>query len=197
VPDNIATRRRSLPAALALTALLALAPDALAVPLQVSMNDDYFAPPTAGVAQGRNVVWRNDGQDRHDTVSEQDFWASALLDTGQTYTRTFNAAGTFRYVCTEHSGMDGKIQVRPQVVASGRRFTITVSAVVAGSNFRHLVQVRRPGTSTWLTVNAGTTAHSVIYDGTAAGTYAFRAAYKRVSPLAQSNWSPARSLTVS
>ena len=195
----IAARRRSLPAMLALTAMLAFAPSASAVPFQVGMGQgDYFSPTIAIITQGRNVRWtNNDPSDVHDTVSEQNFWSSELLSYGQTFSRTFNAAGTYKYLCTEHADMTGKVQVKVKATASGRRFTVSVSALVAPGNFRHVIQRRNPGSSNWVTLNAGTTARSVSYTGPAAGTYSFRAAYKRLSPFAQSNWSPPKTLTVS
>jgi plastocyanin len=55
------------------------------------------------------VAWPfHDGSVPHD-VKGPDF-ASVIQSKG-TYVHTFNQAGTFKYVCTIHSGMDGTVVV--------------------------------------------------------------------------------------
>jgi len=38
-------------------------------------------------------------------------WGSDTLSNGQSFSKVFDAAGTFDYVCTFHPGMTGKIIV--------------------------------------------------------------------------------------
>src|SRR5689334_22784938 len=79
----------------------------------VRMSNFAFTPANLTVDVGDTVVWTNTVITGHDTVS-QGVWASALLARGQTFSFTFNNAGTFNYVCTPHIsfGMTGRITVR-------------------------------------------------------------------------------------
>ena len=116
----------------------------------------------------------------------------ATVAPGESYRFTFRAAGTFRYVCSIHNGMDGTITV-PIAVAklSGPlRFRITVASASASGSWRNEVQVRRPGAPTWVRI-ARTSGTSVTYTPTKRGTYAFRSRVTNVTTGADSAWSPA------
>jgi hypothetical protein len=109
-----------------------------------------------------------------------------------TYSRTFKQAGTFRYVCRLHQydGMTGTIVVPVTVTRSGSTFTIKVaSGSMSGTRWRNKVQVRKPGSSAWMTI-ATTTAKSTTYTASTSGTYQFRSAVRDNDTGAQSGWSP-------
>jgi len=89
----------------------------------VSMRGDHanrFAPQLVWIHAGGRVVWHNDDPDHdHDVASlsgrtpeTAPDWSTGLLQTGETYTRTFTEPGVYDYVCTPHaSHMVGRVVV--------------------------------------------------------------------------------------
>lgn len=78
---------------------------------EVSIVDFAFDPAALSVAVGDTVTWTNTGSATH-TVKWQDGEPeSDQLDSGATYERTFDSAGSFPYVCGIHSQMTGTITV--------------------------------------------------------------------------------------
>ena len=69
-------------------------------------------PATATVTKGTVVSWKNTGFFGHTSTSNTGLWNSGPVGPGKTFSRAFKKAGTFRYHCTIHSGMTGKIVVR-------------------------------------------------------------------------------------
>ncbi len=104
---------------LALLALvpLAFAPGAAAGAAgtrTVVLQDIAFKPGTVTINRGSSVSWRwDDGRVAHNvrSVGSRRFAGSALKSTG-THRVTFRKAGTYRYTCTVHPGMDGTVRVR-------------------------------------------------------------------------------------
>ncbi len=76
----------------------------------VSMIDNEFEPAANEVAAGSTVTWVHDGEEQHNVIFD-DGTESELLDSGQTYERTFDEAGDYPYVCTLHAGMEGTVTV--------------------------------------------------------------------------------------
>lgn len=80
----------------------------------VSMKDIEFDPKTATVAKGGTVTWTNDDSVGHDVTADDGSFKSGRpggLAQGDTYKFTFKKAGSFKYVCTVHPGMDGTVTV--------------------------------------------------------------------------------------
>ena len=78
----------------------------------VEAKDLKFLPPAIEVAPGTEVTWRfDDGSVPHDVKG--DGFASEIQSRG-TFSHRFTQAGEFRYKCTLHAGMDGRV-----VVAAG------------------------------------------------------------------------------
>ncbi len=82
----------------------------------VSVRNDFFDP--ADVTRGTGtVVWAwNSGGRGHNVTFEDGIGNSTTQGSG-THSRTFSAAGTFRYRCTIHSsdfnsGMVGSVEVQ-------------------------------------------------------------------------------------
>jgi plastocyanin len=73
----------------------------------VRLGDDYFRPGTERVAKGTRVVWVNRGDSRHTVTARR--W-SVVLSPGERYSRRVKRG--FRYVCTYHGAMTGRIVVR-------------------------------------------------------------------------------------
>ncbi len=97
-----------------LAGLVVTAPAADAVTVKtVSMTaSNSFLPATATVTKGTVVRWKNTGFVGHTSTSNTGLWNSGPVGPGKTYSRAFKKAGTFRYHCTIHSSMTGKIVVR-------------------------------------------------------------------------------------
>lgn len=79
---------------------------------EVTMDDAAFSPPVLTVPVGTTVTWRNEGTIAHSvTGGDLAFDDSAVLDPGQQFSQTFDAPGTYRYVCGPHPSMMGTITV--------------------------------------------------------------------------------------
>ena len=78
----------------------------------INISDNYFNPTSKTVAVGTTVTWNWTTPTTHN-VTFADGPASGNKSSG-TYTRTFNTAGTYTYVCTIHQavGMTGTITVQ-------------------------------------------------------------------------------------
>jgi len=77
----------------------------------VGAKDDSFDPATLNVQVGTTVRWTNNGKHPHTVTSNDGKWDSGDLAPGASYTVTFMTAGTYRYHCTHHKGMEGTIIV--------------------------------------------------------------------------------------
>ncbi len=73
-----------------------------------------FAPASLTVKVGATVTWTN-----KDTATHTVVWADgspgsgSLTNGGAPYSRTFDTAGTFAYVCGIHAAMKGTVVVEP------------------------------------------------------------------------------------
>jgi plastocyanin len=80
----------------------------------VTLRNIAFAPKSLSIARGTTVTfqWRDD-RTAHNVVSKgaKRFKSIGTRETGSA-SRTFTKAGTYRYVCTLHPGMSGRITVR-------------------------------------------------------------------------------------
>lgn len=79
----------------------------------VAISNMQFSPDNITVKKGTTVTWTNNDGIPH-TVTESDDQSgpsSPTLSSGQTYSFTFNTAGTFKYHCTIHPGMTGTVTV--------------------------------------------------------------------------------------
>ena len=73
-----------------------------------------FAPATLTVKAGASVTWTNEDSATHTVKWEDGSPASGSLTSGGSpYSRTFDAPGTFAYVCGIHSSMKGTVVVEP------------------------------------------------------------------------------------
>lgn len=71
-----------------------------------------FSPATRTIKKGETITWTNQDSAAH-TVSSISGTElnSGTLSNGQTYSHTFNTAGTFEYRCNFHTSMKGTIIV--------------------------------------------------------------------------------------
>ncbi len=99
--------------ALVAASVAALVPAAAAAATRtVGVRDDYFTPKTLTVARGDTVrwLWQGAGRRRHNVAN------SAFGDSGYkrrgSFSVRFARAGSYRYFCFLHEGMDGTVVVR-------------------------------------------------------------------------------------
>jgi len=90
----------------------------------VTINGSHFLPAVLDVKTGTTVTWTNEDSDAH-TVTFVELRSpcplpgscgspsSGKLGRGATYRQTFNAPGTFPYVCALHQSMTGSVVVAP------------------------------------------------------------------------------------
>jgi LPXTG-motif cell wall-anchored protein len=77
----------------------------------VSIVDFVFDPTALSVKLGDTVQWINNGtaDEGHNVIG--DGLSSPVLHTGESYSFTFTAAGTYDYICTIHPKMTGTVEV--------------------------------------------------------------------------------------
>ncbi len=77
---------------------------------QVSIDNFTFAPASITVKIGDTVTWTNRDDIPHTIVSAGKFRSKAL-DTDNSFSFTFTAAGDYQYFCSLHPHMTGIIKV--------------------------------------------------------------------------------------
>jgi plastocyanin len=100
-------------AALSLVVLLLFAPTAGAQgeTVTVSIKNFAFDPPNATVSPGTTVTWVNNDQVPHTATADDGAFDSGTLQPGQSYSFTFDKAGTYAYHCNIHPYMTATITV--------------------------------------------------------------------------------------
>lgn len=86
-------------------------PDEAAGDITVSIFDFGFDGETVEVPVGTTVTWSNDGEVIHTTTSKDGLWDSAIMNSGDTFSYTFEDVGTFDYLCSLHPSMVATIVV--------------------------------------------------------------------------------------
>jgi plastocyanin len=180
--------------------LLVGVPPAAAATVSVSIMDFGFAPVAPTVSQGSTVKWTQlDAGVQHTTTSNALFWRSARLDQGQTFQTTFWSAGSFGYHCELHPDMTGTIRV--PLKASGTAstgWTIRWSSQSSTPTNRAFdVQIKRPGSTTFVGWRTDVTSRSAFFNPSKNGTYQFRARTRNLSNGKNSGWSPTKSVKIS
>lgn len=84
--------------------------------IQIELRNLRFDPDMVTIKQGTTVTWINRDSVTHTVTSGTRNNGSGLFDSGNlnsgaTFSYTFNEKGTFDYFCMPHSGMDGTIVV--------------------------------------------------------------------------------------
>lgn len=81
---------------------------------EVTIRDDdgfIFAPTEITVAVGDAVTWVHDGRVTHTATAEDGSFDSGDLAAGDTFTETFDEAGTYPFFCRFHGSMRGTVTV--------------------------------------------------------------------------------------
>ena len=78
----------------------------------VTIDNFTFMPAELTIATGTTVTWVNHDDIPHSVVEKDKKFRSKALDTDDSYSFTFTAAGTFEYFCGLHPQMVGKVIVK-------------------------------------------------------------------------------------
>jgi len=83
-------------------------------PNQVVINNFAFGPATLTVTRGTTVTWINKDGDAHTVtaVGVKPLFGSNPLDTGDSFSFTFDQPGTYAYFCKIHPTMKGVVVVQ-------------------------------------------------------------------------------------
>lgn len=82
-------------------------------PTSVVVNIENFSFGSAAltIPVGTTVTWINKDDVPHTVISTEKVFGSSVLDTEDKYSYTFTKPGTFRYFCSVHPMMTGKVVV--------------------------------------------------------------------------------------
>ena len=103
--------------ATALAVILLGAPRAVAAQLapaavaEVEIDQFAFVPQRITVKAGTTVTWINEDDAPHTIASSSKLFKSKALDTGDKFSFTFTAPGTYAYFCSVHPHMTGTVVV--------------------------------------------------------------------------------------
>lgn len=187
--------KRSAGVALLLVMAIAL-PASAATTKTVTASGTSFSPRVMRAVAGKTVTWVNEGG-THNVRSATGMF---VTDASQwPYSRVFSA-GTFGYYCEIHSGMSGKVRIKPTMshAPDGSPFTVrwATGSTNTGSQFK--VQYRVDGGS-WKTWRSSTSGVDGVFGQGGAPTtvvsgrsYGFRV--KSISGYAASRYSPVRNV---
>jgi plastocyanin len=107
-------------------AALALAATAGAATISVQIKSTGFSPSGISLNHGDQVTWKNVDKVDHQVVADDGSFASPILHAGQSYTATFNRAGSFRY----HDSFDAKHAGRVSVKGPPPSVTFALSSPI-------------------------------------------------------------------
>src|SRR3954454_17201560 len=103
---------RKLILALAAVTALAVAGPAGAATKTINIFGSGFSPKTATITQGDAVTWVNKDNADHQILGDKAQFVSAILKPKQSFSFTFNAAGTYGYKDELHTTLKGTITVK-------------------------------------------------------------------------------------
>ncbi|HSL34112.1 MAG TPA: cupredoxin family copper-binding protein [Candidatus Limnocylindrales bacterium] len=112
-------RRPTLAAALAIGATFLVGGAAVAADQSVSIANFAFGPATVTVTVGDSVTWTNTDAVVHTATASDGSWDTGDIAEGATASITFQAAGTFAYICTPHPTMTGTVIVQAPAGGGG------------------------------------------------------------------------------
>ena len=157
-----------------------------------------FTPALMDVGQGQRVIWQwMEGTHRvRDAVAGLGFINSYNPpdSPGATHEEFFAAAGTYRYICTVHDGMFGRVRAPVQGSPVDGGFVIRWSTATAMPGYVFDVQARETGTVSWLMWKSGVTRPSARYAHAGSESFQFRARVRRID-VGTTGWS--RAFTIS
>lgn len=113
--------------------LVAAMPLASAAASHVHIQGFAFNPKPVTIAEGETVVWDNHDSAPHTVTStDSKFQGSGTLGTGDSFSFTFTAAGTYAYRCNIHQGMTASVIVQAASPANEAP-TVAITAPAEGA----------------------------------------------------------------
>ena len=82
-----------------------------ATPARIDIQEFRYAPPLLTVAPGTTVTWTNHDEETHTVTASGGAFASAGLESGESFAETFAAPGTYTYFCSLHPYMRATVVV--------------------------------------------------------------------------------------
>lgn len=79
--------------------------------VRVKIRSFKFKPPTLRISRGDRVVWVNRDRALH-TATRRGSFDTGVIPAGKAVSVRFKRRGTYRYICTLHPVMRGKVIVR-------------------------------------------------------------------------------------
>jgi plastocyanin len=170
----------------------------------IDVKDFAFSPTSRSPAQDTGVLFRFLGPSQHTVTdtSGMGLFDSGPMPAGTTYTVPVLGAGQYRFACSIHPSMTGVLKVGMVVAPSSgtatTQFGVQWAVDQAPDGYAFDVQVKRPGTTAWKALATDTTAGQLSFTPDKGnGTYSFRARTQVTSGTAATQWSVAKSITVS
>jgi plastocyanin len=173
------------------------------LPNDVIVSERAFTPSSRSVNWGATQLFSFAGPGTH-TVTDAS--GMGLFDSGPEAVGslagvTIPGAGSYAYRCTIVTSMTGTLKAGMTASpTSGKTTTVFTVSWAAGpppSGFGFDVQVKRPGSSAWVSLRNDTLTPSTTWTPTnGTGTYQFRTRLQRLGATAASGWSAALSVPV-
>ena len=84
---------------------------------EVRVGDDFFSPKSKTISSGGSITWLWRGKASHNVTGmtrsgKVAFRSKTTKRKGYRYTKRFRKAGSYRVICTLHSGMKMSVRVR-------------------------------------------------------------------------------------
>lgn len=79
--------------------------------VEVMIEDFKFAPKEIRISVGDTIKWTNLDTAPHTATDNNDKFDSGTLAKGESFSMTFDEAGTYDYICTIHPYMKGTVIV--------------------------------------------------------------------------------------
>ena len=91
----------------------------------VEISEDGFDPSDAQITAGDTVTWMNNDSIAHTIIDDEGVFDSEEIEPGESYSYTFDEAGTYTYTSSEDETFEGMITVATSVDESTNGENIT------------------------------------------------------------------------
>jgi plastocyanin len=105
-------RKLLLMLAVAVTALAVAGPAGAATTKTVNIFGSTFSPKSVTITEGDTITWVNRDNANHQILADKGQFVSAILRPRQTFSFTFNAAGTYTYKDELNTRLRGRVDVK-------------------------------------------------------------------------------------
>lgn len=79
--------------------------------VEIRIDNFSFSPDTLVVTKGTQITWTNHDDIPHTVVEDGKVFRSMVLDTDEKFTFIAEKPGTYKYYCSIHPKMTGKVVV--------------------------------------------------------------------------------------